>query len=237
MNYTSVPSKVDLEDEFGVRLAYIIICFLGSLFLILNVTVLSSKQLSNSSYKFMLANTLNNLLYLFLVMCYHIYFIVTIFVDENRFVFLIVHIAIMEYLTSCMAIFNLLIQIYLTLQRIFLVLNKSYLQNTNTLLPILIISFVSLMYYVPILFIQKVATNTMTLANETSSQIEKISIVPTKFGSTELGKSVRIILSSGRIFLATILLSVVNIVCYFVYRRFLAKKSILTRTATRTSKL
>ena len=239
MNDTLESKYIDLEDTFGVRLGYVIISCFGSIFQALNLFVLSSKKLKDSSYKYMFANSLNNLLYFLLVMLFHIYFIITLIHQKKSLLFLICQIAILEYLTSCMAIFNLIVQILLSIQRILMILNKQLFQNLSPYRGIIVITIFSLFYYIPVLTIQKIELASLTnmTTNHTNHGYEQnYAIVSTEFGKTSFGKSIRTILSIGRIVLATVVLSIVNIVNYYLFRKFFDKKVNLTKKRAELSK-
>jgi hypothetical protein len=158
------------------------ISVLGMIGHFLNVLVLSSRKLKDSSYKFMLANSINNFFYLLSVFkffdCDQ-----TCFPNQATLFHLIFYIAIDEYLSSCMAIFNLLIQIFLSFQRILLVLNKKFCLTITPFKGISAILIVSLLYYAPILTIQKIELikNNVTL-NTTNQKNYFYSIVSTSFG-------------------------------------------------------
>jgi len=237
MNSSIISKTVDFEDTFGVRLGYIILSFFGSFFQVLNLFVLSSKELKDSSYKYMFANSLNNLLYLMFIVLYHIYFIITSVNQKKSYLFLLCHIAILEYLTSCMAIFNLIAQIILSTQRILLILNKQIFQNISPYRGIAIITVISLVYYIPVLTIQKIDLVTKTTTNYTNQINEQnYAIVSTDFGRTSFGKTIRTILSIGRIVLATVILSVVNMINYYLFKKFFDKKINLTKRRVELSK-
>ena len=239
MNSSIISKTFDFEDTFGVRLGYIILSFFGSFFQVLNLFVLSSKELKDSSYKYMFANSLNNLLYFLFVMLFHIYFIITSVNQKKSYLFLLCHIAILEYLTSCMAIFNLIAQIILSTQRILLILNKQIFQNISPYRGIAVITIISLVYYIPVLTIQKidlVTKNNMTTNYTNQINEQNYAIVSTDFGRTSFGKTIRTILSIGRIVLATVILSVVNMINYYLFKKFFDKKINLTKRRVELSK-
>jgi hypothetical protein len=231
MNNSSMIAFLDSDnyETFGLQIFLLIVAWLGSFSHIINIVILLSPELKDISYKFMLANSVNNTFYLLLCGIYDFFICKNGCEKIDKPLLLIIYfIVIDEYLTSCMAVFNLLIQIFLSLQRIFLVLNKSYLQNISLIKSILILASISLIFYSPILTIQRIE---LSHPNATSNAHMPLlySIVHTHFGETAFGQSVPTVLSSLRIFLATILLSIVNIINFIAFKRYFEKRKKLTK--------
>jgi len=212
MNNSSLHTEFDSEnyETFGLQLFILLTAWIGSISHIINIVVLLSPELKDKGYKFMLANSVNNMFYLLLCGIYDFFICRNGCEKIDKPLLLIIYfIVIDEYLTSCMAVFNLFIQIFLSLQRIFLVLNKSAFQNISVVKFILILASISLIFYSPILTIQRIEpSQSNTTSNESSSKV--YSIVRTDFGKTAFGECIPTVLSSFRIFLAT--------VCDKVYR-------------------
>jgi len=227
MNSTYNSISNDFLDSFQ----YVIygISVIGMVGHVINVFVLSSSELKDSSYKFMLANSINNFFYLLSVFkffnCDQ-----TCVPNQGTLFHLLYYIAVDEYLSSCMAIFNLLIQIFLSFQRILLVLNKKFFQNITPFKGILGISIISLIYYSPVLTIQKIE---LSIANVTrNSTIEEkpiYSIVSTNFGLSPFGQSIRIVLYSIRIILSTFILTILNVINYVLFKRYIKNKEKLLK--------
>lgn len=232
MNNSSLSINIDSKDIEAsiIQLSYGIVALIGSLSQIINILVLLSPDLKDSSYKFMLANSVNNACYLLLCAIYPFFVCQSVCEIENQALFTLIYlIAIDEYLTSCMAVFNLLIQIFLSIQRIFLVTNNRFFQNISVIKSVSILAFVSLLFYSPIFTIQNIElSQANTTVNHSESRL--YSIVKTDFGSTTFGQHVRTIVSSLRIFLATVLLTIVNTINFIVFKRYFNKREKLIKT-------
>ncbi len=222
-------SNNQINDRVVFLYLYIII-WLGIMGHIINIAILIAPELKDISYKFMLANSVNNAFYLLLCGIYD--FILCQKVcerNEKPLGLLIFLMIIREYFSSCMAVFNLLIQIFLSIQRIFLVTNKRFFQNISVIKSVSILAFVSLVFYSPILTIQKIElSQSNTTLNHSESRL--YSIVKTDFGSTAFGEHVRTIVSSFRIFLATVLLTIVNTINFIAFKRYFNKRKKLIKT-------
>jgi hypothetical protein len=226
MNNDSFSADLQTENikTFGFQLFLLIVALLGTISHIINIAVLLSLELKDISYKFMLANSVNNTFYL-LLCGINVLFLCKDGCEKRDLplMLIIFFLVIEEYLTSCMAVFNLLILIFLSLQRTFIVLNKSLLQNISAIKSILIFSLISLIFYSPILTIQRIELSNQ---NATSNNITSIlySTVPTEFGSSAFGKQVRTILNSLRIFTATVLLTIANLINFIAFKRYFDKR-------------
>jgi hypothetical protein len=225
MNNSSIISISNGENNDRIVFLYFYsIIWVGIFSHIINIFVLISPVLKDISYKFMLANSVNNIFYLMLCGIYDFFLCQKVCERTEKPIELLIFLMIIrEYFSSCMAVFNLLIQIFLSLQRIFLVLNKNLLQNISVIKSILILASISLIFYSPILTIQRIE---LSHPNATSNANMSLlySIVKTDFGNTAFGQQVRTIVSSFRIFLATVLLTIANIINFIAFKRYFDKR-------------
>jgi hypothetical protein len=230
MNNSSIISISNGENVDRIVFLYFYsILWIGILSHIINIVVLISPVLKDINYKFMLANSVNNTFYLLLCGIYD-FFLCPKGCErtEKPIHVLIYRMVIRDYILSCMAIFNLLIQIFLSLQRIFLVLNKNLLQNISVIKSILILASISLIFYSPILTIQRIELShpNATLNKNTSVLY---SIVQTEFGGSAFGLQVRTIVSSLRIILATVILTITNFINFITFKRYFDKRKKLIK--------
>jgi len=237
MNYTNL-SLANVPDTFtetffaNFRFVNCSICIVGTVAQLINISVLTLPTFKDSSYKYIQINSINNMLYLLFVGLFNFYWCGFNCKIENKSLFFVIYyLAIDEYLTSCMAMFNLFIQIFLSIQRIFLVTNKKFLHNIAVWKVVLIIAILSLTFYIPVLVVQKIV-KTENNKNTTISQSydeNMYSVVSTEFGLSSAGTTFKTLLKVGRISTATIIFTIVNTINYVSFRRFFNKRSKLLK--------
>jgi hypothetical protein len=133
----------------------------------------------------------------------------------------LLYIAISEYLTSCFALANILIEVFLTLQRTVLLSKNAtwFLKNTDVMRVCLVVFLVSFFYYLPVLFMHKIVT--VRGFEHNRSVILDFKLEQTWFGMHSLTKTLAAVLSSIRIFLVTVVLLVLNVMTVFKFNQYL----------------
>ena len=135
-----------------------------------------------------------------------------------------VDIATQDYLTSCLAIFSIFLEIFLTLQRYFLIINKKYLKDVTAIKIVPILAIISLIYYLPVFFNRVIANDEIFVISLNKTVIfHKYST--TEYGRSEAGRSILIFLSTVRIGSVMIILFILNIMTIFAFKKFMSKKS------------
>jgi hypothetical protein len=133
-----------------------------------------------------------------------------------------------EYFTSCLALFNILVEIHITCQRIKLI-SKEARNNEIEHRPwiaCVIIALVSLTVYSPVLFINQ--ARTVEIRNETTGSIQRGYFnEKTDFGNSSEAKLIEQMLLFTRIFLISVVLTVVNSIASIKYTAFYKRKSAL----------
>jgi hypothetical protein len=130
-----------------------------------------------------------------------------------------------------MAMFNLFIQIFLSIQRIFLVMNKTFLHNLAVWKVVMILALGSLTFYIPVLIVQKIVKTEFNKNTTSADSFNEnmYSVVSTQFGLSSAGTTFKTLLKVGRISTATIIFTIVNIVNYVCFKRFFDKRSKLLK--------
>ncbi len=85
---------------------------------------------------------------------------------EAQYASQIMTIAIHFYATSCLAIFNVMMKILVTVQRIFIIKNKKYFERVTPVYPIRLLAILSFAY-LPVIFSKKVACTHLVGSNMT----------------------------------------------------------------------
>jgi phosphatidylglycerophosphate synthase len=132
-----------------------------------------------------------------------------------------------DFLTSCLAFFNIILEIFVTCQRIRLITKKAvYHQTRQKFRPIIVFALVlavSLAIYSPVLFMNEVRTE--ETRNETTGSVRKDYFYEkTAFGKSNEALYLLESITALRVFLVIVVLTVVNIVAAVIYAAFYRRK-------------
>lgn len=196
-----------------------VVCLFGIITNGLNISVFLNSKMKDISFTYMLAISASNLLYnVVLVYAFYIYCEdCDLYRSYGTQVFKII---VNNYLASCLAIFSNLVEIYLSLQRNFILKNKKFQQLISPKLVLIVISIISYVFYIPALFCydivanEEIYTTNHTLIKETS-YVTKLN----DFSKSKFGKTLTITLVSVRIFLSSFLLAIINISNALMFRK------------------
>jgi hypothetical protein len=124
-----------------------------------------------------------------------------------------------DYATSCLAVLGIIAELYLTLQRLFKIMNNGFFEKIKYLYVFLVIGVVSLLFYVPVLFLKQIVLVESKSNNRTRYQLQL-----TEYGFSEIGKATPIVLSFIRIILVTVVLLCLNVATVVKFKKYLDKK-------------
>lgn len=200
---------------------YSCICCVGALTVSTNIVVFVNRQLKDPTYTFLLAEACIDLCYVSLLACYLVFKCGLASCEQRKtqLGFQIYVLVVANYLTSCMAINNIIIELFLSIQRLCIISNWSFLQNISAPKGVLVVLAVSLVYYSPVLFLNRI------FAQTNSQGVLVFSLPLTDFGQSSIGHITPAILILVRLSLATIGLFSVNMFMFFKFRQHLEKKS------------
>lgn len=193
------------------------ICLFGCFTNLINIAVLLNSKMKDITFKYILATSLSDLVYLFLCS----YSFIEICSDcplHNSYFTQIYIIFIDSYFTSCLAIFVIFIDIAISLIRYSVLKNKTYLQSLNYYLVILFLFLLALIYYLPVLFFYEIMP-TQHLNQTSIDTTNQYPVMYTSLGSSLYGTVTPIIESSIRIILAMFVLTSINIMNAFEFRK------------------
>lgn len=203
-----------LADWFFLILP--VICIFGLLTNLTNIAVLLNHKMKDISYKYILVTSLSETFYLglnsyiFIELCSNCPLYTSYFTQWYS-------IYIDNYLTSCLAIFCIFIDINLSLIRYSALKNKEYLQSLNYYLVIGILFLISLIYYLPVLFFNEIIP--IIDENENKTSMNEFIVIANSLGSSLYGITTPIILSTVRILLAMFVLTGINIMNIIEFRK------------------
>jgi hypothetical protein len=141
----------------------------------------------------------------------------------HHHIFYTAYIWISDYLTSCLIFFNIVLEVYITLQRLLMISHHlpSIKNRTKVKLVSLVIFLLSFTAYIPVLFMKRVELKPEQISG---LEIEQYQIVKTKFGKSEAAKIIMNSLNVSRVLLVSVLLLVLNSVTAHKFRRFLQRR-------------
>jgi hypothetical protein len=139
-----------------------------------------------------------------------------------HYTYYVAYIWISDYLTSCLALFNVLLEIFVTLQRLFMLSNHMpTMQNiTKVKLISLVIFVISFSVYTPVLFMKHVV---LKPEQNLDLEIEQYELVKTRFGKSKAATIIMNSLIFVLIFLYSWALLVLNIVAVLRFRQYIQK--------------
>jgi hypothetical protein len=150
--------------------------------------------------------------------------------QTGQLVSLILYLAITEYFSSSLAIFNIMMEIVQTIQRIFVLANKSiFLDRLRMGHVIGVLFIVAFIYYTPVIFVTQIITYKVML-NDTF--IYEQEVANTEFGNGFWGKFLPISLSIVRSTLCGPFLFILILLNIKVFRTYLVKKKSFTSSTS-----
>jgi hypothetical protein len=223
-------------------LVNLFICIVGILTNVVNMFVFVDKQLKDPSYKYMLLLAVNNATYLFILL--FLVFIKCGTVCDATFSHLFITnlylFIFIDYFTSCLAINGILIELVLSVQRLYLILSKNQKSalfwraqfRSLKAMPIALFIF-SLIFYSPVLGLKTIISFDLNQTDKSSNattaledgQQRQYALVSNQFGQSFYGKLITITLTSVRLFLATGVLFVINLITACKFNSYFKRKS------------
>jgi hypothetical protein len=133
-----------------------------------------------------------------------------------------------DYLTSCLALFNIMLEIFLTCQRIRLIKSDTVLnqarQRPRPLVVCAILLTISLTVYLPVLFMNE--TTSKETRNETTGSVRKDYFYQkTDFGKSSGASRLAESITIMRMCLVIVILTIANTIASVLYGRFYRKKN------------
>lgn len=188
-----------------------IICLIGLCTVSINISIFANPTLKDPTYKLLLCEAVSDFLYLLASSLWPIF---KYALDEHSLARSVYSIAIDDYLTSCLAINDIFIELFLSVDRLLILSNRAYLQNVPLLRIIVAINATSLVIYIPVLFLKRIVSDSAGY-----------SVVPTSFGLTRFGTVLPSILSVFRLCLVIVCLFSINLFTLVKFRRHIRRKS------------
>jgi hypothetical protein len=223
---TTAPDRKLLQT--GTSQVILALRFTAAVFSVLNISVLAHPRLKDPLYKFLLVMSIADCLYsgsLFFLGMFAKYCYAHSVSATGYFIFLLLYIIISEYLTSSLAFFNIILELFLTGQRIVIISNNvdSCLKTAKFKHVFALLASVSLAVYAPTLFMNSISA---AMVEDTSKNLVYLDyrLVKTEFSLTKTAAAYVTTMNIARMVLVTCVLFILNIIASIKFRAFLKKK-------------
>lgn len=207
-------SAIGLKWNLAFRLA---VLGFGLVTNIINVLAFLSPKLKDTCYKYMLATTLNNLIYLIInVMGILFYYCLNCSSSQTYFA-AVYSIAASLYLSNCTSVMRILLDVTISLRTYFILINKN-LEWLSYKIVLVILMCISLLYYAQIPFSYSPST----------VDFVTYSVHSNTFGSSTLNRWLIIGQYIVRMGLAVVVLSIVNVLNLIQFRKRYQRRGVFT---------
>nr|QVK45847.1 G protein-coupled receptor [Proales similis] len=205
-------------NPFWLTVVFGVVCLIGSLANLTNVFVFLGPRLHQPNYKLLMFHSINNFSYLILCilsdlmpcagdcMSLHPLNLIRFLIDN--------------YFTSSMAIFNISMQIFLSLQRLSLITNRLRLRKFAVHQVLLMVTVISYIYYAPSLVVTIIDWKKQCDLTEENRAAHE----PRRIEEDPVTKWIPVASTMFRLFLATVVLSLLNFFTLFKIRQNFNRK-------------
>jgi hypothetical protein len=224
----SFLNEIPIETIKDIYWTFVLplICAFSILTCLINLIIFASLKSKNIIYKFMLYNSLSDIAYLFSVM---FVFVMRCgqFCDElkDSYAAKFYHHYIFTFVANSLGLFGILIEILISVQRIFFLTNKAFMDRTKinvTLIGFLTFSFV---FCIPQLFafeIKALQARKKSGQNETSLIYIRENVTP---NMSFLFRNLVGIQTAFRLILIVCLIFTLNYLTFYFFTRHVRKKN------------
>ena len=198
-NLTTSNQTIDLNSIFSNKCVYFGITTLGIILNSLNITVLRSGKLKDKTFKYFMIISVADLVY----MCiFNLDSLMKIFQLQFTYIEQLFQLCFINYFTSCLAMFVILVDLNNALNRCFICSNKYYFQNLNIQKIITVFIVFSMVAFLPEILSKEVVFNQNKLIYD---------LATTSWGKSTIGRIVIVSVWATRIFLFSFMLIVINL--------------------------
>lgn len=190
----------------------------------------------NPIFKFLIAMSIADSLYTGILFGLRLFEIVStptkLFVQSSSYFYLLLNVVASDYFTSCLAIFNILMECFIKVHRILIVSRKDLVFYNKAGLSFRMIGpgiiLASLSIYIPVLFMKQIEQVSLNRSDSnTTTMTHEYKLVVTKFGRSIFSAVYTNIITFVRISLVTFVLFVLNIAALVKMKAYLSQKRVL----------
>jgi hypothetical protein len=230
-------SRLNPSSSSNLNIPMLIECGIATFGLVavsINASIFLTLRAKDPIYKFLLIEAILDFFYLLgLVGVTYFECGTPCSVQSSSYIAQLYSLVIVDYLTSSIAVNNISIEIFLSLQRLFTISNRPFLQTMPFAPTIVGINLMALVYYLPVMFLKRISeTNANTTMVDSTYEL-----VLTDFGQSRFGEVVPAILSLLRLILVTVCLFSINVTVLIKFKRHISQKNKMFVIKTASGKL
>lgn len=200
--------------------------FFGFIANIINVCVFLNTQLADTTYKYMLANAITNLIYLLFSLVSVFVYYCTECPSSQTYFTAYLGIALANYTLDSLKLMHVLLQITISLRILGILLNRPIVKGISDKFVLVLLTIISVVYFLQEPFSYEIYA--------VKNQYDEI-VYTTRFnqlGNSDLSKYIVLAQFVVRIFLAVFVLSFINTLNLIeFYKRLQNKRSLFKRTS------
>lgn len=203
-----------------------ILCTFGILTNILNMTVFLNTKLKDPSYKYMLAKSISNVVYLTIAFSVLFFVYCSDCSSSRSYMAAFYSIGSYLFLASSLQLFRVSIEVFLSLQ-IYLTLanrNRSLSNNNNKLSRKSILAMLFILSL--LVYSQQYFAYVIVESHDPDDGLVVYRVKLSEFGRSTVGKTLAITATSLRLFLAIIVLTILNILNVIEFRKRFANRKV-----------
>jgi hypothetical protein len=234
MNKTTifVDSNFDFKSltEFSTAdLEVLIMASFSTLTSLFNIIVFSHPNLKDPTFKILLLVSIVDFCYMTLTL-YDFSFTIKckpspiLCGEQSQISAYMTSYVVNKYLTSCLAIFNIMMEIYLSVNRLLLIRNITLIKDVTVRTVGPIFGSLALIYYLPSLFANRLEKTGIVYVYRNQTFVD-YALVLTEFGSSPVGQWVTSAIQILRIVLVVLVIFPINIVSIFLFQKYLIQKN------------
>ena len=219
-NFTNQTKVTSLDENTLVTIFWVFIipgiCLFGVISNTICIILLIKANLQDHMHKYMLASSVINVVYTF--MCGFIFLIKCgsmCPMSKTSIVVVLYEYLIWDYVTSCLAVLNILLEIIMCLQRCSIVSNWSYFKFERFYVVFLVVILISLVPYIPYLFLREIISD----ANY------EYKIVDTKMGLSNAGDMLKLFVACLRGLVPLLIFVIINVFTAIKFIKLLHNKN------------
>ena len=199
-NLTKSNQSIDLNSIVASnKCVYFGITTLGIILNSLNITVLRSGKLKDKTFKYFMIISVADLVY----MCiFNLDSLMKIFQLQFTYIEQLFQLCFINYFTSCLAIFVILVDLINALNRCFICRNKYYFQNLNIQKVITVFIVFSTVAYLPEILSKEIVFNQNKLIYD---------LATSSWGNSNLYRLLIFLTWTSRMFICSFMLTVINL--------------------------
>jgi hypothetical protein len=233
MNYSNeIPAHIVIRD-FWWTFVFPSINLFSLLTNSICIFIFLNKELKDQIYTFMLFYSINEVLYslictfVFLIRCG----IYCGRLSDTGFYSKMYEYVMFFYLSSVLAIFNILIEIFISIKRYLTILNRKHqaINKISNKTILIMLAIFSAVYYSPILFTKSIKLMNVSDGASLNSTKQGYIVASSSFGETSIGKILIILLSAIRGIVGLVVLFIIDIFIIIKFRKLIKRKIIIKK--------